>query len=144
MEKSTQCVSVPWKYLEFLCGNQYPCHSRGVSESTVQKAVEKSKFNILSNFYVIGILEQWDDTLNLFERMLPDIFTGVQAVWHSPRLQEKRKSTKSVGQTKMNNASRLYFQTGPLRYEYDVYSFARALFNKRMEKLGVPKTPSSH
>jgi len=139
MQKAQQCVSVPWKYLEFLCGNQYPCHSRGVSESTVKKAVEKSKFNVLSNFYVIGILEQFDDTLNLFEKMLPEIFTGVQAVWHSPRLQDKRKSTKSVGQVKMNNASRLYFQTGPLRYEYDVYSFARALFNKRMEKLGVPK-----
>ena len=51
-------MSVPWKYLEFLCGNQYPCHSRGVSSSTVAKGVEKSKYNLLNNFFVVGILEQ--------------------------------------------------------------------------------------
>lgn len=138
------CTSVTWKYLEFLCGNQYPCHSRGVSASTISKGVEKSKYNLLNNFHVVGILEQFDDTLNLFEKMMPRIFKNVQEAWHSDRVQQKRQGTKSVHQVKMNNASRLYFQTGPLKYEWDLYSFARALFNERMRVLGVPHTERGH
>ena len=70
VKRSAQCVNIPWKFIEFFCGNQYPCHTRGVGEATVQKGVEKSKFNILNNFHVCGILEQWEDTLAMFEKML--------------------------------------------------------------------------
>lgn len=44
----------------------------------------------------------------------------------------------------MNNASRLFFQTGPLKYEWDLYSFARTLFNERMKRLGIPHTERAH
>lgn len=126
-------VAPPWNYIEFVCGNEDVCHTRGVPESQVQKAVTKAKQNLANFFFMVGILEQWDDTLHLFEKMMPFIFKDVFQIWKSPQVQAKRKATKSNNQVKMNNASRLYFQTGPLRYEYDVYSFARSLFNQRLK-----------
>ena len=126
------CVTPPWNYIEFICGNEDECHTRGVTEALVKNAVIKAKHNLANFFFAVGILEQWDDTLHLFDKMMPFIFKDVFKIWQSPLVQQKRKATKSNNQVKMNNASRLYFQTGPLRYEYDVYSFARSLFNHRL------------
>lgn len=41
--------------------------------------------NVEKNFFVVGVLEQFDDTLHLFEKMLPRFFTGATEVYHSDR-----------------------------------------------------------
>ena len=37
----------------------------------------------------------------------------------------------------MNNETRHYFATGPLKYEYELYAFARQLFNERLRRAGI-------
>ena len=81
--RHTQCVDITWKYIEFFCGNAYPCQSRMAPESTVKEAMSKAMHNIEKNFFVVGVLEQFDDTLHLFEKMLPRFFTGATEVYHS-------------------------------------------------------------
>ena len=39
--------------------------------------------NVEKNFFVVGVLEQFDDTLHLFEKLLPRFFNGATEVYHS-------------------------------------------------------------
>ena len=69
--------------------------------------------------------------------MLPEIFMNVRDAWMSPKVQAKRTATKTVKAVKMNNDSRAYFKDGPLKWEFDVYMFARALFNERLRRSNI-------
>ena len=82
-QKNPQCIDITWKYIEFFCGNTFPCQSRGVPESTLQQGLEKAMHNVEKNFFVVGVLEQFDDTLHLFEKLLPRYFNGATEVYHS-------------------------------------------------------------
>lgn len=136
-QNNPQCIDITWKYIEFFCGNTFPCQSRGVPESTLQQGLEKAMHNVEKNFFVVGVLEQFDDTLHLFEKLLPRYFNGATEVYHSDKIAEKRAATKTVGAVPMNNVTRHYFAQGPLRYEYQLYAFTRQLFNERLRRAGI-------
>merc|ERR1712004_266603 len=135
--KSPQCKVVPWKYIEFICGNGPSCNSR--SDKTVKRSVEIAKHALLNRFSLVGILEQFDDTMKLLVKKMPYIFEGIEQANKSPRMAKVRNMTKSVGQVKMNEKSRRYFETGPLKYEYDLYKFARQLFNEQLRRSELKK-----
>lgn len=69
--------------------------------------------------YVVGVLEQFEDTLKLFERMIPSVYDGVLNIYKTPLMQMKRQSTKTVNVTYMSEESRQYFINGPLKYRSD-------------------------
>ena len=48
-----------------------------------QRANKRAKINVLRTFHVIGVMEQFEDTLEMFERMMPRFFTGVGQIWQS-------------------------------------------------------------
>lgn len=50
---------------------------------------------------------------------------------------EKRAATKTVHSVPMNNETRHYFANGPLKFEYELYAFARQLFNERLRREGI-------
>lgn len=79
------CVQPVWKYIEFFCGNARACKDRG--KATPQKAValEMAKRSVLERFTVVGVLEQFDDTLMLFEEIMPGIFRGAHKLYHTKR-----------------------------------------------------------
>lgn len=66
------CKRVKWKYIQFLCGTSITCLSHTAADK--KKAAEIAKQNIAQNFHVIGILEQFIDTLHLFEKILPGYY----------------------------------------------------------------------
>ena len=68
-EGHEDCKRVKWKYMQFLCGNDHLCMKH--SQEDKRKAAEIAKANIVNRFYVIGILEQFIDTLNLFDTIMP-------------------------------------------------------------------------
>ncbi|CAG5104678.1 Oidioi.mRNA.OKI2018_I69.chr1.g1445.t1.cds [Oikopleura dioica] len=144
-QKNDQCMDpITWKYIEFFCGNAFPCNSRSGKEEVTKQAMMKAMHNIEHNFFAVGVLEQFDDTLKLFEKMLPRFFTGATEVYHSDRIAEKRAATKTVGAVPMNNATRHFFATGPLRYEYQLYAFTRQLFNERLKRAGIQSVASPY
>ena len=54
-----------------------------VSDELKQKANELAKNQVLRQFFMIGILEQFVDTLQIFQRMLPAYYSGVIDIWNS-------------------------------------------------------------
>jgi hypothetical protein len=114
-----------------------------------------AKINVLRNFYAVGILEQFVDTLKSFEAMLPNYYSGVLDIWNSQSkslipdqvvlvifsvLQEKRNRTKTVNSTELSNQSREFLMKGPLKWETDLYIFVRALFNERLRHYNIAPT----
>ena len=116
------CKRVKWKYNQFLCGNAPVC--TGHSEADKKKASEVAKLNIAKNFFIVGILEQFIDTLHLFEKLMPKYydrwyfsallflkytFRAVEAL-NSETVQHTINMTKTQHKTPMNDASRAYFR----------------------------------
>ena len=48
-----------------------------------EKATTMAKIQTLRTFFAIGILEQFEDTLKVFETILPNYFSGVLDIWKS-------------------------------------------------------------
>ena len=101
----------------------------------------------MQNFYVIGVLEQFDETLKLFEKMMPDFFKGASDIWKSQRMQDKRESTRTRNRTEMSEEAKNVITSGLLKHETDIYFMIKALFNHRVKRLlpndSDTKMPSS-
>ena len=61
---------------QFFCGNTPKC--KVTSEATKKKSAILAKNNIEKNFYFIGILEEFMDSLKMFEIVMPRIFDGYE------------------------------------------------------------------
>jgi len=99
------------------------------------KALELTRVNILREFHIIGVLEQFEETLQLFEHILPDYFDGAVNIWKSKRMQEKRESTRTQNKTEMTDEARQVITTGTLKHEMDIYLMIKALFNHRLKTI---------
>lgn len=66
-----------------LTNKQITNHNYSVSEELKEKAANLAKINVLRNFYAVGILEQFVDTLKTFEIILPNYYSGVLDIWNS-------------------------------------------------------------
>ena len=89
----------------------------------------------MREFHIIGILEQFDETLQLFEKILPEYFSGALRIWKSKKLQEKRESTRTRNKTDMRHEAHHIITSGMLKHEMDIYLMIRALFNHRVKSL---------
>ena len=48
-----------------------------------EKATAMAKSQAMRSFFAIGVLEQFEDTLNMFETILPNFYFGVSQIWKS-------------------------------------------------------------
>ena len=107
----------------------------------------------MNDYFLVGILEQFEDSLNLFEKVLPNFFRGARQAEASEYAKIAMNTTRTRDKKKMSWESREYLSTGPLKYEVkflirffaydkrdfkmDLYIFARALFNKKLRASGL-------
>jgi len=132
-----ECTAMAYQpYLAYFCGCDDICKNlHSLNPSRREQALELTRRNILQNFYVIGVLEQFDDTLKLFEKMMPDFFKGASDIWKSQRMQDKRESTRTRNRTEMSQEAKNVITAGLLRHEMDIYLMIKALFNHRVKSL---------
>lgn len=139
--KSSECVSPSYKYVQYICGNHPSCRTNDVTEDMKEKATTMAKIQAMRTFFVIGILEQFEDTLKVFETILPSYYSGVLDIWQSDTLQSKRNSTKTRNRRDLSFEGRKFMMEGPLKWETDLYIFIRAMFNEKMRRLGIQQSP---
>ena len=137
--KNKACVYPVWKYIEFFCGNDPRCRDRGRTDASKKIALEMAKKRVVDEFFVIGVLEQFEDTLKLFDKMLPSVYATAPEVYNTPLMQMKRQSTKTVNVTPMSLSTRQFFMNGPLKYDFELYTFVRQLFNERLKYFGIER-----
>ena len=93
--ESLKLFSVVGVISKYLCGKDEFCNPKNhlmkhsgrkmkiFDGEKVRRAAERAKVNALRNYFTIGILEHFMTTLELFETILPKIFKGARAAYHS-------------------------------------------------------------
>ena len=81
--------------IPYFCGNDPWCRRRD------ERALSQAKHNLLHSFIAVGVLEEFEESLELFEMILPQFFKGI--IWlykrHNEELQEKSKTANKVEET---------------------------------------------
>ena len=82
----------------------------------------------MNDYFVVGILEQFDDSLNLFEKVLPNFFRGARQAEASEYAKMAMNTTRTRDKKKMSRDSRDYLQEGPLKYEVSHHALAYSAY----------------
>lgn len=135
--KKPECVNPTYKYIQYICGNHPGCKTNDVTDAMKEKATVMAKSQAMRSFFAIGVLEQFEDTLKMFETILPNFYFGVSQIWKSDSLQTKRNMTKTSNRRDLSNDGRKFMMMGPLKWESDLYFFIRAMFNEKLRKLNI-------
>ena len=68
--------------------------------------VEIAKRRLRENQYsVVGVLEQFEDTLELFEYMMPEFYGGAMDIFNSEKVQTTKNQTKSLNHQPLSEAA---------------------------------------
>ena len=140
LTEQKQCADLGWRYIEFFSGNELKAsyktsHEAGLKFSKNQVEIAKRRLRD-NQFSVVGILEQFEDTLELFEYMMPSFYGGVVEIYNSEKVQTTKNQTRSLNHKPLSVEAEKKLRTDVLLYEHDLYDFARALFNERYRIVG--------
>ncbi|XP_039265744.2 uronyl 2-sulfotransferase-like [Styela clava] len=114
----------------YFCGFEDIClhESRG--------RVELAKKHIDEKYLAIGLTEEFEDTLKLFETMLPSYFRSAFKIWEQKsKLWQKRTTTKR--REILTEASIDKLKNSLLLDEYEVYNHGRKKFERLKKKYGI-------
>jgi len=125
-------------FSKYFCGTSEACKKQKEdSEDDLLKKIAVSaqiaKRNILNDYFFIGLLEHFDDTLFLLEKILPDYFRGAALVARTKAYQEYRMKSAGKKQATFTNATRSILENGVLRYETDICKLIQKLFYERLQ-----------
>jgi len=126
-------------FLEYMCGSPqiWPDCSTIATEGRV-RALERAKKHVINNYFVIGILEDFENTLSLFEEMIPSVFMGARQVYEKIGDQILNQ-TATAKKGEISPRARKILETGPLRYQVDLYNLIKSLYQEKLHKFGITK-----
>lgn len=135
-ECTGQSIEMSYSYLSWLCptGSNPICNYK-TKEQKLQ-ALEYTKNIVLNNYFAVGILEDFSETLKLFEKIMPQIFTGVTNLYENDVSVKKIVTdTKTLSRGQISEVNRAYLEKNVFAYEVDLYNFVHVKFLKQLEKL---------
>ena len=109
LESSLTCSLIPRTgtihevLFDYLCGADECNRHKG--EKSAAEAVKK---NILNGYFLIGILEDFENTLKLMEKLLPDYMKGIVDIYKSPVGQHVTETSATSHNTTVSNEVRDY------------------------------------
>jgi len=146
--EAEECTEPLQVLVRYFCGTDERCQMKSPvmgkfgSKNDWDKVANAAKIarkNIIEQYYAIGVMEQFEETLALFEKVLPQFFSGAQAAYNSQFVRTKRESSKTAHTDGFSNATRTWLENGPLRYEMDLYNLIKSIFVTRLNYFGITK-----
>lgn len=143
-----ECTEPLQILVRYFCGTGPECSMKSTTMNKfgaindwnkVSAAAQIARTHIIKQYYAIGLMEEFEETLALFETVLPQFFKGAQAAYNSQFVRAKRDSSKTAHTDGFNNQTRQWLETGPLRYEMDLYNLIKSIFNQRLNFFGISK-----
>lgn len=119
-------------YVTWLCGYNPLCKLSISKDDKNKPAVYSYTKNLIMNDYlVIGILEEFKKTLNLFEIMMPEIFTGALQTVTDEKVTSAAAAMKTNKKAGLSNETRIFLERNQFSYDMDLYHFVKAKFYKQ-------------
>jgi len=150
--ESDECTEPLQVLVRYFCGTDSQCLMKSSTMGKfgskndwekVANAAQIARKNIIEQYHAIGVMENFEETLALFEKVLPQFFTGAQAAYNSQFVRTKRDSSKTAHTDGFSNSTRAWLESGPLRYEMDLYNLIKSIFAKRLNYFGINKSTLS-
>ena len=96
-----------------------------------------ARSNAMANYYLIGLLEEFELTLKLFETKMPAFLSGILDVYKGPIGQQATQASATAFNYTISDEVRTFLSTGPLKHSVDVYQFIAALFWEKVRANNV-------
>lgn len=150
--QSDECTEPLQVLVRYFCGTDEACQMKSPvmgkfgsknDWTKVAAAAAIARKHIIEQYYAIGLMEQFEETLALFEKVLPQFFAGAQAAYNSQFVRTKRDSSKTAHTDGFSNSTRAWLESGPLRYEMDLYNLIKSIFVQRLNYFGISKNTLS-
>eukprot|EP00118_Oscarella_pearsei_P018542 m.190338 g.190338 ORF g.190338 m.190338 type:complete len:331 (+) comp39431_c0_seq41:107-1099(+) len=129
--KNVECMPDKLFYIiPYFCGQDPGCLEPN------KWALERAKVNVIEKFLVVGLLEEYEETLKVFERLLPRHFKGIFDLYkHQGTLNNMtdtatRKKVMPLHRTQKTLRSRM-------QLDYEFYHFVRNRFHALKRQLGI-------
>jgi len=120
LRNHSECSGIKlWYIVPYFCGHELIC------KRPSREALSRAKVNLLDHYMAVGILEDFEGTLNVFEKLFPRFFTGAAALWKE--IEAARQNTKTLGKTSLSPKAYSVLRNR-MDIEYEFYNFALALF----------------
>ncbi|XP_059081483.1 uronyl 2-sulfotransferase-like [Tigriopus californicus] len=118
-----ECILKPRQEYEpspitYLCGFDSECSRHGS-----RWALAKAKANVLEHFSMVGVLEEFQQSLEIMERNVPQLLQDISK-------QEVPKKNETPRPNHINETTREILKS-KLALEYDLYEFIKATFLSR-------------
>ena len=92
-----------------------------------REGLERAKNNVEKYYAVVGILERWDETLQVFEHYVPAFFKGVTSVYSKMKV---KQTNKTLIKPKLPSKIRNELMTN-FTMEMEFYHFCRQRFQRQ-------------
>nr|XP_039251286.1 uronyl 2-sulfotransferase-like [Styela clava] len=116
----------------FFCGMENTCNVNTVYR---EKRFEIIKEHIEKEYLIIGISEEFENSLKLFEILLPEYFTGASDIWK--RHNETRSKTATKKHDILTEEAENKMRNVNLVDSYRLYNIVKKKFNQLKEKYGI-------
>jgi dermatan/chondrotin sulfate uronyl 2-O-sulfotransferase UST len=118
----------PWsELLLFFCGHSNICRKRG------DEALAIAKQKVLERYAIVGIVEDFENTMKSFEVVAPHFFAGAAELLNDEEEAKKRKSSKTAHKDEPSNETLEYLRER-LKREYELYDFIKKTFYEKIEQ----------
>ncbi|XP_039271706.2 uronyl 2-sulfotransferase-like [Styela clava] len=114
---------------------QYFCGFDEICNHPSQESADLAKRHINQNYVLIGLLEDFENTLLLLQRLLPEYFLDAVSQW------KKNSRTSTITKTKkhevLSDEAIKILKSKDMKYEYEVYNYAKKKFEELKVKYGI-------
>ncbi|XP_077981924.1 uronyl 2-sulfotransferase-like [Glandiceps talaboti] len=122
-----------FRIIPYFCGQDKECGN------ATKWSLEKAKENVEKYFFVVGLTEEYEETIKLFEKMMPKFFDGALEIFKRPGAIRSTKTNKKIEPS----AEVVDIMNQRLALENEFYEFIRQRFYNLKAKYGVTQNLSS-
>lgn len=110
-----------WLQIPFFCGHSSECWNVGN-----RWAMDQAKYNLINEYFLVGVTEELEDFIMLLETALPRFFRGATDLYRTGQKSHLRKTTEKKLPTKQTIAK--LQQSDIWKMENEFYEFALEQF----------------
>nr|XP_054753124.1 uronyl 2-sulfotransferase-like [Lytechinus pictus] len=134
LQNKVECYGPRTFYIvPYFCGQDSRCREK------TMWAVEEAIRNVKDNYVAVGLLEELEDTLKVFEKLVPEFFDGVLDIYKTSVLGEARNNiTAMTTKHKVPPSPEVIKKMKSiLKLEYIFYDFIKTRFHMQKRELGI-------